>query len=79
VVSVITLFDVMGQTRRIFSQTFDLSVYLWAAVLYLLMTSAFVWLWRRLELCLTRHQRLRQAPATVTAPTAKRVSAGVSL
>lgn len=79
VVSVITLFDVMGQTRRIFSQTFDLSVYLWAAVLYLLMTSAFVWLWRRLELCLTRHQRLRQAPTPVTAPAAKRVSAGVSL
>ncbi len=79
VVSVITLFDVMGQTRRIFSQTFDLSVYLWAALLYLLMTSAFVWLWRRLELRLTRHQRLRQAPTPVTAPAAKRVSAGVSL
>lgn len=82
VVSVITLFDVMGQTRRIFSQTFDLSVYLWAAVLYLLMTSVFVWLWRRLELCLTRHQRARQAPSAATStaslPAAKRVSAGVS-
>jgi polar amino acid transport system permease protein len=78
VVSVITLFDMMGQTRRIFSQTFDLSVYLWAAVLYLLMTSAFVWFWRCLERYLTRHQRLRQAPATLTAPAAKRVSAGVS-
>ncbi|MGE6791417.1 ABC transporter permease [Pseudomonas guineae] len=78
VVSVITLFDVMGQTRRIFSQTFDLSVYLWAAVLYLLMTSVFVWFWRRLELCLTRHQRVRQAPAIATAPAAERVSTGVS-
>jgi His/Glu/Gln/Arg/opine family amino acid ABC transporter permease subunit len=78
VVSVITLFDVMGQTRRIFSQTFDLSVYLWAALLYLLMTSAFVWLWHRLELCLTRHQRVRQAPSTATSLAAKRVSAGVS-
>jgi ABC-type arginine/histidine transport system permease subunit len=78
VVSVITLFDVMGQTRRIFSQTFDLSVYLWAALLYLLMTSAFVWLWRCLERCLTRHQRVRQAPSTATASAAKRVSAGVS-
>ena len=78
VVSVITLFDVMGQTRRIFSQTFDLSVYLWAALLYLLMTSAFVWLWHRLELCLTRHQRVRQAPSTATSLTSKRVSAGVS-
>ena len=78
VVSVITLFDVMGQTRRIFSQTFDLSVYLWAALLYLLMTSAFVWLWHRLELGLTRHQRARQAPSTATSLASKRVSAGVS-
>lgn len=79
VVSVITLFDVMGQTRRIFSQTFDLSVYLWAAVLYLLMTSAFVWFWRCLERYLTRHQRLRRAPSTPSSAVTKRVSAGVSL
>ncbi|MDP2245341.1 ABC transporter permease [Pseudomonas sp.] len=78
VVSVITLLDVMGQTRRIFSQTFDLTVYLWAALLYLLMTGAFVWLWRCLEHRLTRHQRVRQAPSAATAPAAKRVSTGVS-
>ena len=45
----------MGSTRRIFSQTFDISVYLWASVIYLLITIVFVFLWRRLELRLTRH------------------------
>lgn len=68
VVSVITVLDVMGQTRRIFSQTFDMSVYLWAAVLYLLMTTAFVLLWRRLEKHLTRHMRSR-SPVPLKKPT----------
>jgi polar amino acid transport system permease protein len=47
--SVVTVFDLMGQTRAIFQKTFDFSVYVWAAVLYLCMTAAFVWAWRRLE------------------------------
>lgn len=55
IASVITLLDVMGQTRRIFSQTFDISVYLWAALIYLVITSAFVLIWRLLEKRLTRH------------------------
>lgn len=64
VVSVITVLDVMGQTRRIFSQTFDLSVYFWAALIYLAMTTVFVLLWRTLEKCLTRHMRGRQSTST---------------
>lgn len=55
VASVITVLDLMGSTRRIFSQTFDISVYLWASVIYLLITIVFVFLWRCLELRLTRH------------------------
>jgi polar amino acid transport system permease protein len=64
IVSVIALLDVMGQTRRIFSQTFDLSVYFWAALIYLAVTTVFVLLWRMLEKCLTRHMRCRAAPVT---------------
>ena len=78
VVSVITVLDVMGQTRRIFSQTFDLSVYFWAAVIYLAMTTVFVLLWRRLEKCLTRHMRCRVAEPRKELPLATRVSTGVS-
>jgi len=78
VVSVITVLDVMGQTRRIFSQTFDLSVYFWAAVIYLAMTTVFVLLWRRLEKCLTRHMRCRVAEPRKELPLAARVSTGVS-
>jgi ABC-type arginine/histidine transport system permease subunit len=55
IASVITILDLMGQTKRVFAQTFDVSVYLWAAVIYLLMTSAFVWLWRKAEFRLSRH------------------------
>ena len=55
IASVITLMDLMGHTRRVFSQTFDISVYLWAALMYLLITSLFVWLWRKIEQHLNRH------------------------
>ena len=47
--SVVTVFDLMGETRLIFSKTFDLSVYLWAALIYLCITAVFVFLWRLLE------------------------------
>ncbi len=61
IASVITLMDIMGQTRRIFSQTFDISVYFWAALIYLAITSAFVLLWRLLERRLTRHLRYQES------------------
>lgn len=78
VVSVITVLDVMGQTRRIFSQTFDLSVYFWAALIYLAMTTVFVLLWRRLERYLTRHMRCRVAEPRKDLPLATRVQTGAS-
>ena len=53
--SVITVFDIMGRTRQVFSKTFDFSVYLWAALIYLCITAIFVFLWRRAELRLSRH------------------------
>ena len=53
--SVVTVFDLMGQTRLIFSRTFDFSAYFWAAVLYLTITACFVFVWRTIERRLSRH------------------------
>ena len=53
--SIVTVFDLMGRTRQIFSRSFDLSVYFQAAIIYLLITACFVYLWRIAEHRLSRH------------------------
>ena len=53
--SVVTVFDLMGRTRQVFSKTFDFSVYLWAALIYLCITAIFVIVWRQAEHRLSRH------------------------
>lgn len=53
--SVVTVFDIMGRTRQIFSRSFDFSAYLWAALIYLCITAIFVLLWRLVERRLSRH------------------------
>jgi His/Glu/Gln/Arg/opine family amino acid ABC transporter permease subunit len=55
IASVITILDLMGQTRRIFSMSFDINVYFWAAVIYLVITTIFVLIWHKIELRLNRH------------------------
>jgi polar amino acid transport system permease protein len=55
IASVITVFDLMGQTRLAFSRTFDMQVYLYAAILYLALVELIRRLWDRLEARLTRH------------------------
>ena len=63
--SVITVFDLLGRTRQIFSRTFDFSTYLWAALIYLCITAAFVLLWRLVERRLSRHIHARAATASI--------------
>lgn len=53
--SIVTVFDLMGRTRQIFSRSFEFSVYFQAAVLYLIITACFVYLWRFAERRLSRH------------------------
>jgi len=60
VASVVTIFDLMGATRLAFARTFDFSVYIWAAVLYLAVVEVLRRVWNVLEARLTRHLR----PAT---------------
>jgi len=64
IASIITVYDLMGETRRAFSRSFDFQAYIWAALLYLIMVEALSRVWSRLERRLTRHlERPTQAAA----------------
>ena len=49
-ISTITVLDLMGQTRTIFSRSYDLQIYLYAAILYLLLAGLITFVFRRIEL-----------------------------
>jgi polar amino acid transport system permease protein len=55
VVAIITVYDLMGETRYAFSRTYDYQTYLWAAIFYLAMVEALRHLWAAFEARLTRH------------------------
>ncbi len=55
IVAIITVLDLMGETRYAFSRTFDYQTYLWAAIFYLAMVEALRHLWNWIERRLTRH------------------------
>lgn len=61
VAAIITVFDLMGATRLAFARSFDITVYLYAAVLYLVLVETLRRLWDILERRLTRHV-VRAAP-----------------
>ena len=54
-----TLFDLMGATRFAFARSFDLSIYLVAALIYLCLVEIIRRLWDGMEHRLTRHLVLR--------------------
>jgi polar amino acid transport system permease protein len=55
IVAIVTVFDLMGETRRAFSRTFDFQTYIWAAVFYLVIVETLRNIWDWLERRLTRH------------------------
>lgn len=57
--SLVTLYDLMGATKMAFARSFDLSIYLYAALIYLLLVEIIRRIWDRMELRLTRHMVLR--------------------
>jgi polar amino acid transport system permease protein len=67
--AIVTVLDLMGQTRFIFSRTFDFSVYLYAAIMYLALTETVRRLWVRLERALGRHLHVETRVAATTAST----------
>jgi polar amino acid transport system permease protein len=55
IASLVTVMDLMGTTRLAFARSFDLTVYFFAAVLYLILVETIRRVWDRLERYLTRH------------------------
>jgi len=53
--AIVTLLDLMGQTRFVFARTFDFSVYLYAAIIYLMLTETIRRVWDRIEQALGKH------------------------
>lgn len=57
IASIITVLDLMGQTRFVFSKTYDLSFYFWAAAFYLASVEVLSHAVNAIERMLTRHLR----------------------
>jgi len=55
IASIVTIYDLMGETRRAYSRSYDFQAYIWAAVAYLLIVESLRRLWDRIEARLTRH------------------------
>lgn len=57
IVAIITVYDLMGETRRAFSRTFDFQTYIWAAIIYLVLVEVLRISIDRIERAITRHLR----------------------
>ena len=67
IASIVTVFDLMGETRRAFSRTFDFQTYIWAAIIYLVIVEVLRRIWDLLEARLTRHlKRVTDTDSTET-------------
>lgn len=55
IVAIITVYDLMGETRRAYAGTFDFQTYIWAALIYLGMVEILRIAIERIERRLTRH------------------------
>ncbi|WP_417667071.1 ABC transporter permease [Roseibium sp.] len=55
IASIVTIYDLMGETRRAYSRSYDFQAYIWAAVFYLITVETLRRVWDRLEQRLTRH------------------------
>ena len=60
--AIVTLLDLTGQTRFIFARTFDFSVYLYAAVIYIAMTETIRRVWAVMERAFSRHLAIEIRP-----------------
>jgi polar amino acid transport system permease protein len=55
VASLVSLYDLMGATRLAFARSFDLTIYLYTALIYLVLVEFVRRVWDRIEQRLTRH------------------------
>jgi polar amino acid transport system permease protein len=65
--AIVTLLDLMGQTRFVFARTFDFSVYLYCALIYLAMTEIIRRVLAAFERRVSRHLLVTSQP-TLTQP-----------
>ena len=66
--AIVTLLDLMGQTRFIFARTFDFQIYFYAALIYLAMTEIIRRVWNAIERAFSRHivvmRQMHEKPQT---------------
>ena len=74
--AIVTLLDLMGETRFIFARTFDFSVYLYCALIYLALTEGIRLLVNWIERGLSRHKVIVTAETVVVAPRAQALRIG---
>ena len=55
IVALVTIYDLMGETRRAYSQTFDFQAYIWAAIIYLAIVETLRRILDAVEARITRH------------------------
>lgn len=65
--AIVTLPDLMGVTRIIFARTFDFSIYLYCALIYLAMTEGVRRVWNLIERALSKHLALARGGGAFTA------------
>jgi polar amino acid transport system permease protein len=65
--AIVTLLDLMGTTRFIFARTFDFSIYLYCALIYLAITETIRRTLGRIEHSLSAHLRARQPQQSTAA------------
>lgn len=64
--AIVTLPDLLGVTRIIFARTFDFSIYLYCALIYLAMTESIRRLWNLIERVLSKHLALARGGGAFT-------------
>lgn len=55
IVAIITVLDLMGETRRAYSRTFDFQTYIWAALIYLAIVETLRNIINHIEIRITAH------------------------
>jgi len=68
--AIVTLPDLLGVTRIIFARTFDFSIYLYCALIYLAMTEGIRRIWNGIERALSKHLALARGGGAFTATAA---------
>ena len=76
--AIVSLFDLMGQTRFIFARTFDFDIYIYCALIYLTITESVRRVCVGLERALSRHKLAVRVASTKAAQRAAAIGGEVA-